>query len=103
MNPGIPLKPMITVEHSQLINLTTNDFNLSMHCGEYNQDFEYKWERKNKIVPLKAQGKKSYHLTIINLKPVDSGEYRCAMSNSTGRLFSYYSLIVVKGMLNNTQ
>ena len=102
MNPGIPLKPMITVEHSQVINLTTNDFNLSMHCGEYNQDFEYTWERKNRKVPLKAQGKKSYHLTIINLKPVDSGEYRCAMSNSTGRLFSYYSLIVVKGMLNNT-
>ena len=101
MNPGIPLKPMITVEHSQVINLTTNDFNLSMHCGEYNQDFEYNWERKNRKVPLKAQGKKSHHLTIINLKPVDSGEYRCVMSNSTGRLFSYYSLIVVEGMLNN--
>ena len=102
MNPGIPLKPMITVEHSQVINLTTNDFNLSMHCGEYNQGFEYKWERKNKKVPLKAQGKKSHHLTIINLKVDDSGEYRCVMSNSTGRLFSYYSLIVVKGMLINT-
>ena len=97
MRAGIPLKPLVIVEHGQLINLIDNNFNLSMHCGDYDKDFEYKWEKKNENISLKAQGIKSHHLTIINLEPADSGEYRCVMSNFTGRLFSDYSLIIVKG------
>lgn len=71
-----------------------------MQCGFYNKDFNYQWEKNNEKIHLRVQGIKSHELHITNLKPDDSGEYRCAMSNSTGIIFSDYLLITVKGMLN---
>ena len=86
------------VPHGQTINLTANDLNLLMKCGQhYNEDFSYQWEKKNKMVYLNAN---SYQLNITDLKVKDAGEYRCAMSNSTGKIFSDYLLITIKGLLN---
>ena len=70
-----------------------------MQCGIYNKDSDYHWEKKDEQIHLRVQGVSSHELNIINLKPDDSGEYRCAMSNSTGNIFSDYSLITVKGWL----
>ena len=39
----------------------------------------------------------SSNLTIVNLKPEDSGEYRCTVSNSTGKIISDYVKLVVQG------
>ena len=71
-----------------------------MECGIYNKDFDYHWEKKDEQIHLRAQGVSSHQLEIINLTLDDSGEYRCAMSNSTGKIFSDYSLIIVKGLLS---
>ena len=96
---GVPLKPVVSVQPGQIINLTVNDFTLSMQCGHYDKDFDYQWEMKNGKIHLRAQGVNSHQLNITNIKPEDSGEYRCAMSNSTGKLFSDYILITITGLL----
>ena len=93
----MPLRPVVSVQPGQLINLTVNVFNLSMQCGNYSKDFNYQWEMKNGRFDSRAQGVNSHQLTITNLKPDDAGEYRCAMSNSTGKLLSDYVSITIKG------
>ena len=75
-----------------------SNFNLSMQCGNYNKDFNYQWEMKNGRFDSRAQGVNSHHLAITNLKPDDAGEYRCAMSNSTGKLLSDYVSITIRGV-----
>ena len=95
---GTPLKPVVLVQSGQLINLTANNLNLSLQCGNYNKDFNYQWEMKNGRFNSRAQGVNSHQLTITNLKPDDAGEYRCALSNSTGKLLSDYVPITVKGI-----
>ena len=96
---GMPLQPVVSVQPGQLINLTVNMVNLSMQCGNYNKDFNYQWEMKNGGFDSRAQGVISHQLTITNLKPDDAGEYRCVMSNSTGKLLSDYVSITIRGML----
>ena len=83
---------------SQLIELTVNNFVLSMRCTSYADGFDYKWEKKNERNISRAQDITSRQLTIANLKPEDSGEYRCIISNSTGVIMSDYSLLTVKGL-----
>ena len=82
----------------QLIKLTVNNFVLSMKCTFYANDFEYRWEKKNERNISRAQGRNSRQLTITNLMPDDSGEYRCILSNSTGVIMSDYFLLTVKGL-----
>ena len=74
-----------------------------MTCLPYNKNFiySYKWERKNKQLPLNVQYTSPGELYIDNLKPEDSGEYRCIISNSTGQVASDYSLVIVKGLTYN--
>ena len=84
----------------QSIQLTVNDFILSMKCIPYDSGFDFKWEKKNENIS-RAQGINSRQLTITNLRPEDSGEYRCTVSNSTGVTISDYSLLTVKGLFLN--
>ena len=77
------------------VNLKVNTYNLSMKCIPHGKDFQYFWEKKNNNLPPKAQGMYSSELTIVNLQPEDSGEYRCIMSNATGRIASSYSKLIV--------
>ena len=56
---------------------------------------------KNGGFDSRAEGVNSHQLTITNLKPDDTGEYRCAMSNSTGKLLSDYVPITVKGITDS--
>ena len=95
---GVPSRPIVLVQPGQLISLMVNNFNLSMQCGNYSKDFNYQWKMKNGGFDSRAQGVNSHQLIITNLKPDDAGEYRCAMSNSTGRLLSDYVSITIKGM-----
>ena len=70
-----------------------------MRCLPNDSNFSYRWERKNRLIPSTALKVHSQHLIITNLKPDDSGEYRCIMSNSTGQIASDYSLVTIKGLI----
>ena len=84
----------------QLIKLTVNDFRLSMECTPHGNNFEYRWEKKNERINSRSQGINSRYLTISDLRPADSGEYQCIVSNSTGAISSDYSTLTVEGLLN---
>ena len=82
------------------ITLTVNDFRLSLRCDIPNgNDFEYRWEKKNGNIS-RSQSINSRDLIITDLKPEDSGEYRCIVSNSTGVISSDYSQLTVEGLCN---
>ena len=84
-----------------VINLTVNDYILVMKCLPDKINFNYKWIKKNNVLPSRAQGTNSSQLTIINLKPEDSGDYQCVMSNRTGTISSSFLTVHVRGKVNN--
>ena len=93
------MKPRVVVLPGQLIKLRVNNYMLQMRCLPYDRSFNYTWERKNKQIPSNALKINSQRLIITNLKPDDSGEYRCIMSNSTGQIASNYSQVTIKGLI----
>ena len=93
---GLPEKPTVEMIPGQLIKLIVNDFRLSMECISHGDDFEYKWEKKNENNIPRSQNINST-LIINDLRPADSGEYRCIVSNSTGIIKSDYTLLTVEG------
>ena len=95
------MKPVVEMIPGNLINLTVNNFRLSMECIPYGSDYEYKWEKKNENIIPRSQGTNSRHLNINDLRPADSGEYRCIVSNSTGTIISDYLLLTVEGSMSN--
>ena len=90
-----PLPPLIITV--PVVNLTINNYNLTMKCLPDKNNFDYKWIRKNDVLPSRAQGINTSQLTIVNLKPEDSGDYQCVMSNSTGTISSNYSTVSITG------
>ena len=73
-----------------------------MKCLPDKSNFNYKWIKKNDVLPLRAQGVNTSQLTIVNLTPEDSGDYQCAMSNSTGTISSNFSTVNVIGKTGTT-
>ena len=59
--------------------------------------YTYTWIKKNEVLPSRAQGINSSHLTIVNLKPKDSGDYQCVVSNSTGKISSNFTAVKIIG------
>ena len=95
---GLSVKPTVEMIPGKLIQLTVNNFRLLMKCVPHGDHFAYKWEKKNEKSIPRSQGINSRLLTITDLRPEDSGEYRCIARNSTGTILSDYSLLTVKGM-----
>ena len=79
-----------------VVNLSVNNYNLTIKCLPNNNNFNYKWIKKNDVLPPRAQGVNSPQLTIVNLKPKDSGDYQCVMSNSTGTISSNFSTVSIR-------
>ena len=97
------MKPSIRVYPHQLIKLSVNNYVLQMVCLPYDRSltYSYKWERKNKQLPVNVWYTNPEKLYINSLKPDDSGEYRCIISNSTGQIASDYSLVIAKGLTHH--
>ena len=83
-----------------VVNLTVNNYNLTMKCLPDNENFNYKWIKKNDVLPSGAWGVNTSQLTIINLKPEDSGDYQCVLNNNTGTITSNFSAVNVIGMIS---
>lgn len=92
-----PLQPVVSV--ASIINLTHNNFNLTMKCipHNYHLHYAYTWIKKDDVLPSRARGVNSPHLTIVNLSPKDSGSYQCIVSNRTGRIASKISTVKIIG------
>ena len=80
-----------------VVNLTVNNYTLTMKCLPDKDSFKYRWIKKNDVFPSRAQGANTSQLTIVNLKSEDSGDYQCVMSNNTGTISSNFSTVDVKG------
>ena len=94
--------PIIMVVPGPVVNLTVNNYNLTMKClHDKKNNFNYKWIKKNDVLPLRAQGENTPNLTIVNLTCEDSGDYQCVMSNLTGTISSNFSTINITGEVNN--
>ena len=89
-------KPSLNISDT-VLQLITMYSNFSIKCLPEENNFKYFWERKDAELPLNSQGMYSSQLTIFNVKPKDSGEYRCRLSNSTGTIMSNFTTITVKG------
>ena len=68
-----------------------------MECLPNKNNFNYKWIKKDDVLPSRAQGVNTSQMTIVNLIPKDSGEYQCVMSNNTGTISSSFSTLHVQG------
>ena len=68
-----------------------------MKCLSNLNNFNYKWLKNNNVLPSRAQGVNTSQLTIVNLRPEDSGNYQCVMSNSTGTISSNFSTVNITG------
>ena len=90
------IPPTVKMPQS-IVYLKNNTYTMSMSCIPYEKNFNYLWERKNDNLPFRSQGVYSSELTIINLRPEDTGEYRCIVSNATGRVASSYSKLIIIG------
>ena len=90
-----PSPPVVMID--PVVNLTVNNYKLTIKCLPNKDNFNYKWIKKNDALPSRAQGVNTSQLTIVNLKPEDSGDYQCVMSNSTGTISSNFSAMKITG------
>ena len=92
-----PVQPTVNTSSIMPVYLTINNYNLSLECVTVDiPNSGYKWEKAGD--PLqRMEGENSSQMTIKNLKPEDSGDYRCIVSNSTGAIESRYKKIEAKG------
>ena len=95
-----PLQPVVVMMPS-VVNLTINNYNLTMKCLPNKNNFNYKWIKKNDVIPSRVLGVNTSQMTIVNLIIKDSGEYQCVMSNRTGTISSNFSALNVRGETDN--
>ena len=98
---GPPPPPIIIVVPGPVVHLTVNNYNLTMKCLYHMNNFNYKWIKKNDVLPLRAQGVNTSQLTIVNLTPEDSGDYQCVMSHRLGAISSNFSTVIILGEVNS--
>ena len=95
LGPPLPLVVMT----DPVVNLTVHNYNLTMKCLPNNNNFNYQWIKRKDTFPSRAQGVNTSQLTIVNLKPEDSGDYQCVLNNNTGTISSNFSAVNVKGKI----
>ena len=94
---GYPSRPQV-VKPTSLVELVQTNFHFSLLCKSNVRNAQIHWEKRNKMLSSNVYGVNSSNLTIFNMIPNDSGEYRCVVSNSTGIIESEYSNLTVRGM-----
>ena len=79
----------------ELNNETTS---IQLRCMA-NETIFYTWERRNGIIPNDAEGINTNMLTLIDITPSDSGQYRCIASNEHGKDYSEYATVIITGKI----
>ena len=72
--------------------------NITLTCMA-NETSSYYWERQNGNIPFTSIGVRTNTLTLVNVKPKDTGRYRCVafVCNIVSRSFSNYATVSVNG------
>jgi len=97
MFAGLTSPPPITVPPSnQVINLATNNYNLSLYC-EATGASSYTWQKQDSSIPSNSVGVNTRTLSIINMQPENAGNYRCVASSECGASYSEYATITING------
>ena len=84
---------------NQTRNLSSDSYNVTLRC-EANGTLSYIWDRQNGGIPSGSIGKNTNTLTLIDVQPEDSGNYRCVATNRYGSKMSDYTKITINGMLS---
>ena len=79
---------------NQIVSITIQSFSLT--CKAIGGT-SYYWEKHNGSIPSGATGINTDTLTIINISPEDSGNYRCVVSNDNGKVYSVWAVVTVNG------
>jgi len=75
----------------KIIELYTNNFNLTLHCKAVGYGIKYTWMINSRIIfPSNHYIIDDGNLNIINIQPSDEGQYQCNASNTGGSSLSAY-------------
>jgi len=89
----------ITHPSDVTVNVESNTMSVSLTC-ETDGATSYEWERDDGTMPSGATGVYTDTLTLVNLQPCDTGNYRCVASNENNVSSpSKYAKITIKGLL----
>jgi len=95
----LEIRPVIITHPSSVIITVSNENeSLSLTC-EAKGATTYYWERQDGSIPAGSTGQDNKTLTLVNVKPMDTGSYRCIVGNKCDNNFSDYATITVNGQL----
>ncbi|XP_065898770.1 basement membrane-specific heparan sulfate proteoglycan core protein-like isoform X3 [Dysidea avara] len=91
----LKIRPAITAHpNSVAITISNENESLSLTC-EAEGATSYCWKKKGGSIPSGATGVDSNTLTLVNVKPMDTGSYRCVVGNKSDSNFSDYATVTV--------
>ena len=93
------MKPAISIQpSSKEMTLSSDRECLQLTCEAEGATSRH-WEKQDGKMPLGTPGMNTTTLTLVNLTPEDSGNYRCAMNCFGEKAFSDYVTVTIHGTL----
>jgi len=83
-----------------IIDLYTNNFNLTLKCRATGLQLEYSWTKNNAPIIPSDRYMIGPDLVIINVTPSDTGSYQCIVNSVNTAVSSRFATVIVKGESN---
>ena len=82
-----------------IVKVDNDSTSVTFTCMAYEAS-SYYWERETGAIPSNAVGINTNTLTLHDIRPPDSGRYRCVAENEHGPTYSNYAMLIVEGKIN---